>query len=610
MIYVADREIVPLYTHPWRTHARIHLCLDSCHAVGGSHHQKIVVVDDAVAFSGGQDLAERRWDTPDHAAQDPRRTDSLGVPFPPNHDVQFMIDGEAARALGELARERWRRATGGSLEAFPPSGLDPWPSDLRPDLGPVAVAIARTEPACLGQPEVREVESLFLDSIRAAQRLIYIENQYLTSAAVGDALAARLQEKNGPEIVVVLPSETTEWLERVTMAVLRARLIRQIREADRFGRFHAYYPFVQTEQNQVRIHAKVMIVDDQLVRVGSSNLNNRSMGLDTECDLAAEASDLVTAAAIRNFRHRLLAEHLGVAPGKVAHQYEADGSLARAIESLRGGDRTLKDLHPVVSEYLDQMIPQAAIVDPERALETEEMLDMFLPVTERRRAAPGLARLSLMFGVLALVILLWRSTPLAAWIDGGVVTSWTARIIDSPFAALWVAGGFTLGSLVLAPVTLLIVATAAAFGPWLGFAYALGGSVVSAALTYGLGKWVGKRPARRFGGPMLQRVQRQILRHGFLSMLFARVVPLAPFVIVNFVAGANGFPLRDFILATIAGMTPGILTLVVLEDQLDRTLRDPTIGRFALLLGLAIFFALLAMVFYRWYSRQRMARTV
>lgn len=190
------------------------------------------------------------------------------------------------------------------------------------------------------------------------------------------------------------------------------------------------------------------------------------------------------------------------------------------------------------------------------------------------------------------------------------MTSWATHIVDSPFAPLWVAGAYTVGSLVLAPVTLLIIATAAAFGPWLGFAYALGGSVVSAALTYALGKWVGKRPARRFAGPMLQRVQRQILRHGFLSMLFARVVPLAPFVIVNFVAGANRIPLRDFMLATVAGMSPGILTLVVLEDQFDRALRDPTVGRFALLLGLAVFFALLAMVFYRWYSRQSAARTV
>jgi uncharacterized membrane protein YdjX (TVP38/TMEM64 family) len=157
-------------------------------------------------------------------------------------------------------------------------------------------------------------------------------------------------------------------------------------------------------------------------------------------------------------------------------------------------------------------------------------------------------------------------------------------------------------------VTLLIVATAVAFGPWLGFAYALCGSVISAGVTYAIGRLLGKQVVRWFAGATLQRVQRQISRHGFFSMLFARVVPIAPFVIVNLVAGANGFRLRDFMLATVAGMGPGILTLVVLEDQFEKLLRDPTVGRFALLLGLAIFFGTLAWTFYRWVSRRRAGR--
>jgi phosphatidylserine/phosphatidylglycerophosphate/cardiolipin synthase-like enzyme/uncharacterized membrane protein YdjX (TVP38/TMEM64 family) len=608
MIYATDREILPLYSHPWRTHSRIHFWLDSNHPVGGSHHQKIVVIDDAVAFAGGQDLAERRWDTSDHAAQDPRRVDSAGVLYPPYHDVQLMVDGDAAAALGELVRERWQQATGECIPIAPAPGRSPWPALCKPHLTTAAVAISRTQPACQGRGEVREIEALNLDSIRAARRLIYIENQYLTSATVGEALAARLREKDGPEIVMVLPSETTEWLERVTMAVLRARLLKRLREADQFRRLHVYYPFVQSEANEIRVHAKVMIVDDTLARVGSANLNNRSMGLDTECDLAVEALNHASGAAIVDFRNRLLGEHLGVAPEKVARQHDQDQSLASAIEHLRGGDRMLRELDPVVSEHLEQMIPAALMLDPERAREPQELVDLFFPMTARRRAAPGLVRLSVLLSVLAMLILFWRSTPLAAWIDAKMVNSWTSYLAESPLAPLWVAGVFTVGSLILTPVTLLIVATAVAFGPWLGFAYALGGSVISAGITYGIGKLLGKGLVRRFAGATLQRVQRQISRHGFFSMLFARVVPIAPFVIVNFVAGANGFRLRDFMLATVAGMTPGILTLVILEDQFERLLRDPTAGRFALLLGLAIFFAFLAWGFYRWVSRRRAAR--
>jgi phosphatidylserine/phosphatidylglycerophosphate/cardiolipin synthase-like enzyme len=182
---------------------------------------------------------------------------------------------------------------------------------ISPDLTDVAVAISRTEPQFNNRPAVREVERLYIDSIRAAQRIIYLENQYLSSKSIGDALAARLEEENGPEIVMVLPQETSEWLEQVTMAVLRARLLQRLRAVDRFGRLHVYYPFVPADNVQIRVHAKLAVVDDRFVRIGSSNLNNRSMGLDTECDLAVEAATPAAEQAIANFRHRLVAEHLG-----------------------------------------------------------------------------------------------------------------------------------------------------------------------------------------------------------------------------------------------------------------------------------------------------------
>jgi len=298
MVFAADREILPLYSHPWRTHKRIHFLLDSDHPLGASLHEKIVVVDDAVAFAGGLDIADRRWDTPSHAAEGARRIDAYNRPYPPYPDVQLMADGGAAAALGDLVKERWYRTTGGRIRT--PSG-----------------------------------------------------------------------------------------------------------------------------------------------RVGD----------------------------------------------------------------------------------------------------------------------------------------------------------------------LWVIGGYIVGSLVLAPITLLVIATAAAFGPLTGFLYALCGSWVSAMVTYGLGRLVGKEIVHRFTGSVLSRVRRQISRHGFLSMLFARIVPIAPFAVVNVVAGACQVRLRDFSLATALGMIPGITIIVVLGHQLGRTLRDPTFGTVALLLGLAIFFASLGVIFYRWYAQRRsMAR--
>jgi len=519
-----------------------------------------------------------------------------------------MVDGAAAAALSQIVKDYWRRAGGRRFHTRFHHNADPWPPEIAPDFTDVSVAIARTEAEYNNHPEVREVEHLYLDSIRAADRLIYVENQYLSSKAIGDALAARLEEENGPEIVLVLPEETSEWLEQVTMAVLRARLLRRLRAVDRFKRFHVCYPFVPGGKVLLRIHAKLAIIDDKLVRIGSANLNNRSMGLDTECDLAIEAYDLSTERTIANFRHRLLAEHLGVTPVEVAAHYAEHRSLIRTIETL-GRDRGLKPIEDVAIDWLDEVVPDSFLIDPERPLNPDQLVEEFFPGPVRRRAAPNLLRLaSLLMGLVGVVVI-WRWTPLRTWFDPEAFAASTAPMANSPLAVLWVIAGYTAGSILLTPITLLIIATGVTFGPLLGFIYALCGSCASAIVTYGLGRFIGKETVRRFTGSLLSRVRRQLSRHGFLSMMFARFVPLAPFAVVNAVAGACQIRFVDFLLATALGMSPGIFMIVVLQDQLGRTLQDPTIGAVALLSALAIFFGVLGAGFYRWYARRSLRHT-
>jgi uncharacterized membrane protein YdjX (TVP38/TMEM64 family) len=229
-------------------------------------------------------------------------------------------------------------------------------------------------------------------------------------------------------------------------------------------------------------------------------------------------------------------------------------------------------------------------------------MQQFIPTGTRRRAVPGLLRLAVIFLFVAALAVVWRATSLHALIDYGTINNWMISLTDSALAPVWIAGIFTIGTLVLMPVTLLIIATGATFGPVLGFFYALCGSVVSAMVHYGLGRIAGKETVRRIAGSRLGHVQRQISRHGFISLLFARIVPIAPFAIVNLVAGAIQIRVRDFLLATLAGMSPGILAVVMLGNQLQRALQDPGIGNITLLMGLAIFFAVLGAAFYRWYG--------
>src|SRR5690606_24575829 len=114
--------------------------------------------------------------------------------------------------------------------------------------------------------------------------------------------------------------------------VLRARAIRELQRMDRFGRLHFYYPTNQglTNGDYIKVHSKVCVVDDRFLRIGSANLCNRSMGLDTECDLAIDLA--APHPAISHFRDRLVAEHLGTSPEHIAHLIEKTGSLRRAIQ--------------------------------------------------------------------------------------------------------------------------------------------------------------------------------------------------------------------------------------------------------------------------------------
>ncbi|HUQ24943.1 MAG TPA: hypothetical protein VM140_04675, partial [Burkholderiales bacterium] len=167
MVFGADREFPPLYGFGWKPANRVHLRYDDTHPLGGCQHQKVVVIDDALAFSGGIDLTVRRWDTTEHIGCDDRRKAS-DKPYPPFHDMMVAVDGEAAAQLGTLARERWLAATGHRLQPIA-GGHDPWPEGLAPDTTDVEVGIARTMPPHGEAPAIREIERLYLDMIASAR---------------------------------------------------------------------------------------------------------------------------------------------------------------------------------------------------------------------------------------------------------------------------------------------------------------------------------------------------------------------------------------------------------------------------------------------------------
>jgi phosphatidylserine/phosphatidylglycerophosphate/cardiolipin synthase-like enzyme len=370
VVQALGRGMTPLFVLNWVTSRRLHFKLDGAHPVGAAHHQKIVVIDDALAFCGGIDMTADRWDTREHFDDDPRRRRPDGGAYGPWHDATTAIDGEAAHAIGDLARERWHRATGELLQTSPEPS-DPWPDALPPTIERVDVAIARTLPQLDGRQEIREIEALYLEAIAGAKHTIYIETQYLASRRIAEALAQRLREPEGPEIVIVLPETIDGWLEHKAMDGARLKLLHLLWRADLHKRFGVFYP-VTSNGKSIFVHAKVMVIDDRLLRVGSSNLNNRSMGFDSECDLAVEAvqgsSDYDRVRdAILSVRQSLLCEHLDV-DGEVLSVTMGDGlgSLLTTINTLGGSGRTLKPMELAAIAEDESVLAENELLDPER----------------------------------------------------------------------------------------------------------------------------------------------------------------------------------------------------------------------------------------------------
>lgn len=354
----------------WQEHPRIRLKLDTQHPLYAAHHQKLVCIDDCLAFVGGIDLTVGRWDTSAHAADEPLRQHPDGSSYDPVHDIQMVVDGEAAAAVMKLVRSRWFLATGEPLPPCPDSADDAWPAGLAPHFERVPVAIARTLPAWNGEKEVREAANLTLDALAAARRTIYIEAQYLTAPAVGDVLERQLRHPDGPEVVILLTRKSRGLTERLVMGMNRDRLIRRLRRADKNDRLRVYYPCTPHDdgrRRQILVHSKLVIVDDVFLRIGSSNLNNRSIGLDTECDLAVEAQDAKTRNGIARLRNALVAEHLGTDEAQVAAEIAGhDGSLIAAIERLNTRPRGLATFEAMHQRGPRRPIIGTRLLDPER----------------------------------------------------------------------------------------------------------------------------------------------------------------------------------------------------------------------------------------------------
>ncbi len=578
-----------------QVHPRLHFALDDCHPRGASHHQKIVVVDDDVAFVGGIDITLHRWDTSEHRIVDDRRRDGEGLPYGPFHDVDVCVAGAAAGSLGELARTRWLRQRKNPCPApSPATGLrGKWPEALRADATDVPVGLARTD-LCPGHRPIKEVEALTLAAIAAAERWIYVENQYLTAEPVWRAIGAQLAREAGPEVLLLLPEVEVGWKEQSSMGILRAHAFRHLLRKDLHGRLRLVTPTVSEDGKScsIQVHSKILVIDDRLAKVGSSNLSSRSMGLDTECDLAIEARDEKTRELIASVRNGLLAEHLGISEAAVREQLASHGSLCRLVdEHPKDSPRRLQLTPNVADAPLDLAVLGGAVVDPPEPWSTKLILENAVPIPLRRRLFRRWSRPLL---IIALAIAVWfafrhwaAATGHLRFLVGATLTG----IADRPAGTLLVALFYALAGALFVPVTLLATTTLAVFGLWPGVAIAWSGSVLGASISHAVGKRLGPRVVAWLPSRIERSVRRFLERQSFWAVVFMRIVPLGNFGALNLAAGALGVKRRSFILGNMVGLLPGLLGLGVVVDRTLALLYKPTVFNvvaFALVAGIVV----------------------
>jgi phosphatidylserine/phosphatidylglycerophosphate/cardiolipin synthase-like enzyme/uncharacterized membrane protein YdjX (TVP38/TMEM64 family) len=597
LLYAASRDSVPAMAVAlrWKTPRRLDLCLDDTIPMGSAHHQKLIVIDDALAFGGGMDLTLARWDDCTHAPGDKRRCMLDGSPYAPVHDIQVMVEGPVAQSIAEYVRSRWARAAYEKVAAVrrPPSRL--WSDAVKPDFFGVDVALSRTEPAFASAPAITEIERLFVRMIRAAQRTIYIENQYLTSELIAATLIEALQANPELEVVIICSLTYPSWVEDAAMIAGRRRFMQRQHENAVGDRVQLLSPrnAAAEETAQIKVHAKLMIIDDRYLRIGSANLCRRSMGTDTEFDLTILGEDEASRATILEVRDRLLAEHCGTEPAAVAAAVAETGSLRTAIEKLNGGE--CRRLEPIADDgTADETVPEAlvALADPEKPIDpmlSLAGLSAFSadPEKKRRFRKGPWAWLMLVALVMMGLAAIWTMAPLSAVAD---VEHWEGMLtaIRGPWEVLAVVVVFVLSGLVAFPVVVLIAGTTAVFGVWPGMLYAGLGAMASALATYSIGWWLGQRRLRHYFGPRVNRIKQSLQGRGIVTMTTIRLIPAAPYTLVNLAAGALRVPPIDYTIGTALGLAPGILVMSLLGSTIVGIIAHPTFGGVAFIIGLLV----------------------
>lgn len=567
----------PMSAHKWASAnlCNIHFCRDGKVPFGACHHQKVIVIDDETAFCGGMDIAIERWDKREHFPQDAKRSDPGGIydghdhhSYGPYHDIQSIVSGDAAMALAILSRDRWKIATGEDaipLRKMDSSALPPsWPESDPHHFEGIRVSIARTLPEMKNQTGVFEIEQAYIDQIAVAEKFIYMENQYFTRECIAEAIQKRLVEIPGLKVLMVSSYDPQNPAERMAMWTGRIRF-KEIVLAGVEDRVIMAYPLsrVETVEKTIRIHSKVMIVDDKFLHVGSANINNRSMRCDTECDLIFQAVNDDHRTKITELRNDLIREHSGREVIDIQNIIDSTSPIQKLIEEVGGSRQHLREIND--EKYAFDYIGELSIpfADPGKERETSQSMQSSGRIT--------LKTVSIVLGAMsaiALLLFLWNETALADFMTPENLSALMNEYRQSPLFIPAAIGLFAIATLLFAPMTILTAAFAVALGPLDGILISMVGSLLSAAIGFMIGSYL-KPDNYGPSNSALEKIRENLKDNGIPAVVFLRLLPVAPFTVVNFSIGMLHVPFWTFMAGSFLGLLPGKVVLGLMGGSLS-----------------------------------------
>jgi phospholipase D1/2 len=580
VVFVAERELMTGFVWTSNTPENIHVCQDETAPLGGSHHQKVIIVDEELAFTGGMDIARERWDNRSHSLLNHERVDSSG-PYDPYHDVQVMFDGPAVEPLLQLVKDRWKRAAKYPAITLLPGVckdgqlVDSWPAIFLPTQKNMACAISRTIPESADVRAVNEVHEMYLDMISRAEKSIYIENQFLTAEDIALALNQQLKKQPKLKVTIVSSYNPKGLFERESMWAGRIEFKKILMKGISRARVQMVSPGIKDDEGKIhykRIHSKIFCVDDKYLRVASSNLNHRSMGLDTECDVTFAASTPLQRRWIKDTRDDLIAEH-------TTYGYQFYN-----IDDRQFTDQHLQSLAHAIADPSEPGVRKIFSNPP-------------------RIKVMGALLLLLLLGVIIAVV-----NNNARWLEPTSIQSFLELSRVSKFALPIVCLVYILAGFLFFPVTMLSLITAAVFGSFWGPAYGMVGALLSAAIMFSVGRAAGVKWLRKFFGSRIRMVDEHFKNAGVVGVTAIRLLPLAPFSLVNLAAGISSVKFFDYIVGTFFGFLPGLFAKGLVADSMMQMFIQPTNkAKMYLAIGLVAWIAFTVASYYfakNWYKKR------